>query len=160
MPLIYPVGLFSGRNFTTVTINSSDGTAGGQTYTFVDRATAVLNSVTIYSVGFYSTIVRTVKVKVVRRNAGPTYDVLVDQSYSHGGTGWEDVVLSSPYSVPASGAIFLGGYVGAGGSNPNTHNAAAARAYFGPTIDLTGTGVSPSGEDSAGGTYPLRYTYY
>lgn len=148
-----------GVTLTTVTINTADGTAAGQTYTLVDRATAVLNGVTVPYIGFYSTTARTVKVKIVKRNSANNYDVVVDQSYSHGGTGWEDVTLSSSYVVPGSGAYFLAGYVGAGGANPNTHNAAAARAYAGPGNDLSGTGVATTGEDSAGGTYPMRYSY-
>lgn len=135
-------------------INAPSSTAAAQGYTFVDRTTAVTNGSTIVSIGFYSTVVRTIKIKIVLRNSANNYTVVVDQSYSHGGTGWEDVTLSSPYTVPGSGTYYLAGYMAAGGSNPNVTANGVSRAYI--LADLTGTGTTTT-EDSTSSVFPLRY---
>lgn len=139
---------------TTVTINTSDGTAGAQNFTFISRGTAVVNGVTISSIGFYSLTARTVKVKVCLRNSANNYDIVSDTSYSHGGTGWEDVSIT-PYAVPGSGTYYIGGYCSAGGANPNVKTS-AARTY--KSGDVTGTGQTTTGEDTST-AFPLRYTY-
>lgn len=146
------------KNFLAVTINPQSTTAAAQTYTFIDRTTTVLNSVWVYKIGIYSTTARTFSMKIVKRNSLNNYDVVVNQSFAHGGTGFEDMTLTTPYLVPATGSYYLGAYCPAGGASPNV-TANTARTYAGPAIDLTGTGVATTGEDAASSAYPQRYTY-
>jgi hypothetical protein len=141
---------------TTVTMNTASSTGAGQNYTLIDRSTAVLNSVEVRKIGIYSTTARTMTVKLVKRNSANNYDVVVTQAMSHGGTGWEDCTLSSPYTVPASGTYYLGAHCSSGGANPN-YTGAVARAYKAAT-NMTGTGQTTDGEDSAS-VFPVRYSY-
>ncbi|UPU00217.1 hypothetical protein J4G48_0020255 [Bradyrhizobium barranii subsp. apii] len=139
---------------TTVQINPPASTVAAQTYTQIDRTTAVLNGVTVSKVGVYSTVARTIKLKIVLRNAANNYTAAVDQSYSHGGSGWEDATLTTPYTVPSSGTYYLGAYVASGGSNPNA-TGVVNRTYV--QADLTGT-MATTAEDS-NTTFPMRYVY-
>jgi len=84
--------------------------AGYAGYTAFERTKFVENSATITKVGVYSSLAFSGKAKVGQRNGAGDYTVLYDQSISHGGTGWEDFTLSSPYTTPASGDIVLGAY--------------------------------------------------
>ncbi len=133
-------------------IDAPAGTVAAQGYTFVSRAAAVPNGTKVVSVGLYSTIASTVKVKIVLRSSANNYTVVVDQSHSHGGSGWEDVILSSPYTVPGSGTYYLAAYISPSASNPNV-TSTTARAYV--HSDLTGTG-STTAEDT-NTAFPLRY---
>jgi hypothetical protein len=142
---------------TTVTINSTSTTEANQTNTYIDRTTAVLNSVIVSKVGMYSTTARSITLKIVKRNSANNYDVVVNETFSHTGSGWEDFTLSSSYTVPGTGTYYLGSYVPAGGSNPNV-TGTVSRAYL-TGGSLTGTGVATTGEDSAGAVRPTRYVH-
>lgn len=141
----------SGNN--TAQISAPASTAGAQGFTLIDRSTAVPNGTVVKSVGVYSTVARTIKAKIALRNSANNYTVVVDQSYSHGGSGWEDVTLSAPYTVPGAGTYYLAAYVGAGGSSPNV-TASVARAYL--NSDLIGTGATTAEDTNT--VFPLRYT--
>ncbi len=138
---------------TTVTINAPV-TTGGSGYTFIDRTTALVNGVVVGKIGVYSMTALTFKLKIVKRNAANNYDVVVNQTFSHGGTGWEDCTLSPLYTVPGSGTYYLGAYLATG--TPYFTSAGAARAYI--ASDLTGTGVATTAEDT-NPAYPLRYVH-
>lgn len=141
---------------TSVQINSfsADG-SWGDTYTVIDRTTAVLNNVTVGRIGLYSTAAHTFTVKIVRRNSAGNYDVVVSENFAHPGGGWVDKTLSSPYTVPASGTFYLASYNAATG----THNLTAVgtnRAY--KVGNITGSGQAGITEDT-GVTNPMRYTH-
>jgi hypothetical protein len=95
---------------STMQLNAPNSAVAAQGYTFADRSSAVTNGMIVASIGVYSTVARTIKVKIVKRNSANNYTVVVDQSYSHGGSGWEDATLSSPYTVPGSGTYYLASY--------------------------------------------------
>jgi len=142
------------KSLFTVTLNNQSTTAANQNFTFVDRATTVLNNVYVQKIGIYSATARTMKIKVCKRNSAGNYDIVYDQSVSHGGTGFEDFALTTMYLVPSSGTYCIGVYCSSGGANPDT-TASVARGFVGG--DATGTGVTMT-EDSAQ-TFPSRYTY-
>jgi hypothetical protein len=136
------------------TINTGGGAVNLQNYTMVSRDTAVLNGVTVTKIGVYSTTVNsTFALKLVKRNSANNYDVVVNQAFSHGGTGWEDMTLTTPYVVPGSGTYYLAAWQN--NSNPNA--ATGARAYL--LANMTGTGQTTTGEDTGNNCYPLRYGY-
>lgn len=140
-----------------VTINNPSTTLANQGNTYVDLTTAVLNSVTVSKIGMYSTTARTVTLKIVKRNSANNYDVVVNQSFSHTGSGWENFPLSSEYTVPGSGSYYLASYVAAGGSNPNV-TGTVSRAYL-TGSSMTGNGQSTTAEDASGAVHPLRYVH-
>jgi hypothetical protein len=110
-----------------VTINPTGSTASLASYTLLDRTTAALNSVSIVSIGLSSNVAAAFTVKLAKRNSAGNYDVVVSQTLSHGGGGFEDVTLSSPYAVPATGSYYFGGYTDS--STTMSTTAAVNRAY-------------------------------
>lgn len=138
---------------TTVTINSGvSGTTTG--FTLIDRTTALLNGITVYKIGVYSTAAATIKVKIYERLTATTGTVVVDQSFSHPGGGWADCTLSSPYSVPGSGTFYLGAYT-AGNVDLLTTN--VTRTF--KSGDVTGSASGMSEDTGAGRTYAMRYSH-
>jgi hypothetical protein len=142
---------------TTVQINGFDSDLNkASAFTFADRTTAVLNSVTVYSIGIYNTSAgRTYVAKILKRNTSNNYDVVASQSLVHPGGGWFDLVLTTPYAVPGSGTYYLGAYSATG-----TYSATVstnARSVF--TGEATGSGVTGWIEDSNGTNEPMRYTH-
>ena len=136
---------------TTVTaspFNASSST--GAEWTYVDRTVAILNSVDVQTIGVHSDTARTINVKIVQRTSAGNYTVVVNEALTHGGTGYEDLTLSSPYSVPASGDFYLSS--NATGSYSET--ASVTRAYVSGNV----TGSVSMTEDS-GPVQPMRYSY-
>ena len=76
--------------------------------TIISLGTAVLNSQTVHSIGYYSTGAGSNTLKLVKRNSAGNYDVIVSQAVSHGGGGWQDFVLTSDYVVPGTGDYYIG----------------------------------------------------
>lgn len=131
-----------------------DGSQSSGGYTYVDRSWAVNNSSTVTKIGVYSTDAQSFNVKLVLRNSATDYDVVVSETLSHGGTGWEDLTLSSPYEVSASGDYYAGCY---SSSTFNRSVETGARTYF--TGDTTGDTNNPTSESSSSQNVPVRVTY-
>ena len=113
----------------------------------------MLNGVTVTAIGVSAAGACTLEPKILKRNSSGNYDVVYEnQTYSHGGTGFEDMTLSSPYVVPGSGTYYLACYLASGSISVKT---TAARAFV--QSDVTGTSQTLT-EDSAQ-VYALRYTY-
>lgn len=140
------------------TVNTS-GTPGstqsfGPAYTYVNRALAVSNSVTIHSIGVYLTTPETVTMKIIQRDSATQDDIVVSQTLVHGGTGYEDVVLASPFAVPGSGTYYVAVYFSGSATRPAI--ASSARSYHAgdPAVqnDLTGW------TDDTAGVPAVRWT--
>jgi hypothetical protein len=142
---------------TTVQINGFDSDLSkGSNFTFVDRTTAVSNSVVVFKIGIYNTSAgRTFVAKILKRNSSTNFDVVASQSFVHPGGGWADVTLTSPYTVPGTGAYYLGAYTVAGTYSATV--ATNARSYI--SSEATGSGVTGWTEDSNGTNEPMRYTH-
>jgi len=140
---------------TQITIDAPDGSAGLNGYTMISRDAAVLNGVTVNSIGMYSLFAGSIVLKLCKRNSANNYDIVVSQTISHGGTGFEDLILSAGFPVPGTGTYYLGAYQALGVSN--NVKTSMDRAYV--TANITGNGQTTTGEDSGGQGYPLRYTY-
>lgn len=139
---------------TTTTINSPNGTAGQSTLTWVDRSSALTNSITISSVGIYSTNAQTMTVKIVKQNSTSNFDIVVSESFVHPGGGWADKTLSSPYVVPGSGTYNLGAYYN---GTADTKSAQPVSYIAGDQAVATGvSGWTVSGSNTS---FPMRYTY-
>lgn len=144
-----------GASSTTVALSPPSTTVAAQGYTFVDRSAAIVNGANVQSIDVYSNTARTMKVKIAKRNASNNYDIVVDQSFSHAGGGWQTVTLSSSYLI--SGTIFfVAVYCSAGGANPDVSAIGVTRSYN--ASDVTGTGFASFAEDSSQ-VFPTRYTY-
>lgn len=117
----------------------------GANYTMYSRSFSIANNATITSVGVYSNTSGSMKVKIALRNSATSYTVVVDQSFSHAGGGWQDVTLSSPYTIPSSGTYHAGVY-----QNIGTISSVASlnRTYV--NVDMTGTNTGMT-EDTASG---------
>jgi hypothetical protein len=114
--------------------------------------TYIPNSSIVVSIGFYATSPITIKVKIALRNSATSFTFVVAQSYSHGGTGWEDCVLTTPYSVAATGNYVIGVYSASGYGN----NLAGPRAYV--SGDASGTATLTSDDPGVNPVPPLRWT--
>ncbi|MDP1964043.1 MAG: hypothetical protein Q8K93_17790 [Reyranella sp.] len=140
---------------TTVTINNPTGGASlpAGSFTLVDRTTAVLNSQTVLSIGVNSNVAGTFVVKILKRNSAGNYDVVVSESKSHAGGGWQDYTLTASYAVPASGTFYLGAYGTTASAMQST--ASVARAYS--LSDVTGSSQTLTEDNN--NAYPMRYAY-
>lgn len=120
------------------TENSTDGASSMGERTFVDRTFTVDNSTTVTKIGVDSDVSITgLKVKLFLRNSANNYDIVVDKSVNHTGSGLEYFDLDTPFEVPASGTYYAGGYTPT--TIPNARSAdRASNGGSGP--DLTGTG--------------------
>jgi hypothetical protein len=136
---------------TTQTINNESTTTDFSTgFTNIDLTTALAASDVIAKVGFYSATAVTATIKIVKRNSAGNFDVVVSESFSHGGTGWELKSLSSPYTVPGSGSYYAGAYFA---GSPRDVTGSVNRAF--KAGDITGSGQSGFTEGS-GPAIPMR----
>jgi hypothetical protein len=111
-------------------------TAALQNFTVFDRSFNLTNGKVVKKIGLYNTLGgKTLTVKIGKRNGAGNYDIVVSQSVSHTGTGWEYFTLSSPYTVPGSGTYQVGGYTGSP-ANPNVI-ASVARSYASTDIGVS-----------------------
>jgi len=132
---------------------AASASAGWGSSTYVNETTALPNSVTIKSIGVYSTSATTFSMKIVKRNSSTSVDVVVSQSLTHPGGGWADLTLSSPYSVPGSGTYYVGAAVT--GSDPSTAYNASQTRLIG-TGSLTGNGQTVA--ETTGAVWSFRAT--
>ncbi|MBN9333851.1 hypothetical protein [Devosia sp.] len=136
---------------TTTTISTPSTSADvGTGFTWFDSATPLIAGDVIFKIGVYSTLAKSITVKIGRQISTTSFDVVLSQTYAHPGGGWSDCTLTTPFTVPAT-----------------THNIGA---FEGGTIDLTGSiarsyhasnlalGTSPTLTADAGAMPPLRYT--
>lgn len=145
-------GVLKGTDGTAQASTSTPaGAMANATYTIVNRDLTLTNNATVTQVGVYSTSAVTIDVKIVKRNSAGNYDVVVSQSFSHPGTGWADLTLSSPYVVPASGTYHLGAY-----SASNFTTLSAARAYKAGNTGVSSSNTFTEDTNDAPG---MRYTY-
>jgi hypothetical protein len=135
--------------------NPAQTNGGFDTYTWIERGVALTNGNIVVSLGFYSTASGSVTLKIVKRNSAGNYDVVVSETFSHGGSGWQSFNLSSAYAIPGSGTYYPAIYTTISGAVLPYSNG-ISRAY--KSGDVTGTGQSGISEDS-GAMLPLRATY-
>lgn len=153
MTFPFPIKPPSALVFTTITINTPNSSAAVGTYTMADRTTAILNSVTVYKIGISSASAFTLEPKIVKRNSAGNYDVVYEnQTYSHTGTGFEDMTLNTPFIVPASGTYYVACYLASGTISVRT---AVPMSYN--QSDITGLGVTMT--EATDQLYAMRYTY-
>jgi len=134
----------SGEATTTSNIGDS---------TVLDRSWSVDNGKTVTHMGVYSTSASSLKVKIMRRDSGSDYDVVLNETFSHGGAGWQDFELTTPYTVPGTGTF----YAGAHRNGSVNVRASVARTTFVNT-DPGGSNHTPTAEDT-GNVIPIRVTY-
>jgi len=125
------------KNYDTGT--TTNGTAG---YTVTDYDME-LNGASLTAIGIYSGTALTYKVKLLKKNSATNLDVVVDESFSHGGTGWEHHTLASPYDIPTTGTYVLGMYCASASPQFQSRNRAY---YFG---DATGSSVTFTADSNA-----------
>lgn len=123
---------------------SYEGPTGGGTvssystggYTLIDRGYTLDNGLTIVEVRLYSSVAQSVKFKVAQRNTAGNYSIVFSETFSHPGGGAADFVLTTPYTVPASGSYY-----------PSTYSPGAIGTYS------NGPRAYVSGDSSGTGTY-------
>lgn len=88
------------------------GTSGGNGETQFSRQVSIPNGAIVTHIGFHSNVAMPTgaRVKIGQRTSTNNMTIVVDQAFVHPGGGWFDVPLSSPYTVPGSGAFFTGSY--------------------------------------------------
>jgi hypothetical protein len=104
--------LYSNLAYTTTTTSIPQYGNSLSGYLIVDRSYSIPNSVTVKSIGVYSTSSTTVELKIMRRNSAGNYTCVVSQNISHSGGGWQDLTLTPPYSILSSGLYYIGAYCG------------------------------------------------
>lgn len=131
------------------TVGSDRG--GGNTH--IDRSFSLPNSVTVTRLGAYSDASATIHMKICLQNSTTNFDIEHSESFSHGGTGWEDFEISTPFVVPASGTYNIGSYDAV--SRPGTSESIARSSKTG---NVTGDSQSGFTADT-GGSMLVNATY-
>lgn len=98
----------------------------GSGFTIFNRSFAIDNGAVIEKIGIYSNTSGAMKAKIALRNSGTSYTIVVNESVVHGGGGWQDFTLASPFEVPGSGTYYAGVYQALGtissvASQPRTY---------------------------------------
>lgn len=78
--------------------------------TAIDRNYALPAGAIVDKVGVACATAQNITVKIALENSSTNYTIVVSQTFAHTGSGWEDCVLSSSYTVPATGTYRLGVY--------------------------------------------------
>jgi hypothetical protein len=115
--------------------HTESATVGLDGVTVFDRSFALTNDSIIHSVRIYGTSAKSVSVKIALENSATDLDIVVDETFSHTGSGWETFSLSSEYTVPSSGTYRLGSYAS---GNWNRTVESVAQSYR--SGNSTGTG--------------------
>jgi hypothetical protein len=95
---------------TTTTPNITNAGNGTSTWTLMDNTYTITNNQTVANIGVYSMVAASLKIKIVHLVSGSTYQLDYDQAVSHGGIGWQDFALTTPFTVPASGSYYVAVY--------------------------------------------------
>lgn len=125
-------------------------------YTLVDRSWAVDNGAVVSKLRIYATAAFSGKAKICLENSSTNFDVVVDESISHTGSGWEEFTLTSPYAVPASGTYRIAAYSSGASAGPR-RAATLARSY--KSGDITGAGQTGFVADNSGDLWLLGVVY-
>lgn len=145
------VGFAAGGAVSTQQTSGSANThsSGFSSTTWVNRTFSLTPDNYIRTIGVDLNTAATITIKIVKRVGAGTYDVVYSQSgVSHGGGGFQDLVLSSPYTVPNDGGTYyLAYYVPASDPSVGYQTATARSSKSG---DVTGTGTTGWTEDSNG----------
>lgn len=94
-------------------------------FTVFDRSWAVNNGETVFYFRTYANAARTGTFKLAERTGAGAYTIVVSQAFSHGGSGWQQFAITSPYTVPGSGTFHAGMY----GASTQSCLTIASRAY-------------------------------
>lgn len=145
MLILSPIHLLfaGGPSAYSKTTANPNQTNYGANYTIFNRSFALDPGATIETIGVNSAHAGTMKVKIALRNSATSYTIVVDQTVSHGGAGWQDFTLSSPYVVPGSGTYYVGVY-----QNITTIASVSSQPRTYRNADSTGTDTSMT-EDTA-----------
>ncbi|UHS56825.1 hypothetical protein [Agrobacterium vaccinii] len=146
----------------------SGGTTAGSTtttgpnnlsrnYTAIDRVYSLPAGTVVQKLGVFSNFAATGKIKIALENSSANFSIVLDVVVNHPGTGWLDVALPTPFTVPATGTYRVGVYFPGSGNAVTT--AAAPVSYI--INDITGASVGGFTADAGAsiGPYPTRYTY-
>lgn len=76
-------------------------------YTMVARNVSLPNGATVTHISVHTNTSQTVSVKICLQNSTTEFDFKVTEDFSHGGTGWEEFTLTTPYVVPETGTYRL-----------------------------------------------------
>jgi hypothetical protein len=74
----------------------------GWNHTFVD-GNSQIPAGSVNAIGVYSLTPATLTVKIAELISGSTFKIVVSETFSHTGTGWEDHTLASPFASNGSG---------------------------------------------------------
>lgn len=143
----------SGSTVTTTTPNTTNAGNGTGGFTLMDNSYTVTNSKTVTSIGVYTTVAATLKIKIVHLVSGSTYQLDYDQSVSHDGTGWKDFSLTTPFAVPESGTYYIAVYTATGIATET-----AAGGNFGGSDFTSGTATFTTATTGAVGRI-TRWSY-
>lgn len=87
--------------------NPADTPSSGNAW-WMNREFTINNNATIEKIGFYYNEPVTFHVGIFHQDSTTQYDLVAVESFSHGGTGWEDKTLAIPYVVPSTGIYYAG----------------------------------------------------
>jgi len=108
--LLMPL-LASGEKVEKVIDGGHTPTAGNhQNASNFDRSFAIPNGKTVNAISVYSTVAGPIFVKIAKEILVTEFDIVVSESFSHDGTGWDRHDLPTPYLVPATGSYRAGEY--------------------------------------------------
>lgn len=108
-PLLLTLGAATGTPYSETSATPGETNLGAG-YTMFCRSFAIDNGATITSIGAYSNTAGTMRLKIALRNSATSYTIVVDEAVSHGGGGWQDFTLGTPYVIPGSGTYHAGFY--------------------------------------------------
>lgn len=122
--------------------------SGFQSNTWFSTYLLLTNGNNIQKIGIYSGTAGTFTLKIAQQTSAGNYTVVATESVSHGGAGWQDFTLTTPYLIPGSGNYYAGMYV-PGAQVMGYRTSGASRAYKAGDIGLGASGSWS--EDSAAG---------
>jgi hypothetical protein len=147
------IGVGGNAAATSLDGGHSTGTAGGAGFLYLDRSFTIPNGSTVTSIGVDSPNSGSMKVKIAKRNSAGNYDIVYDESVTHGGSGLEDFTLTTPFEIPETGDYHLADFASFSRNRSSTSENRATNAG-----DLTGTGQTLS--ESSGNVSLLSCEYF
>jgi len=132
-------------DYYTAGVTNYDGghtaTGSGGNGTLVDRSFSVPNDAVISKLAVYNVasgaIGSEVKLKILNEDSTTQYDVVVDEALTLDDSWWQEVTLSTPYTIPSTGTYRLGIYIPVN----ITVTGSTARSFTG-SVDVTGDNQS------------------
>lgn len=119
----------------------------------VHRDFRLPNGETIEKLGVYCTA-RTITLYVVKRNSAGDFDIEAAETFSHGGGGWQDVTLSTPFAIPATGDYFMAYFTATGAIH---YQASQDRAWVFPGSQPASGNISGLTEDVGAAAFLRAY---